>query len=59
MLIREMGLSGSKKGLTVPCSREGKDDGADNRDELEGDEATRYRALAARGIYLAHDRTDV
>ena len=25
IIIREMGLSGSKKGLSVPCSREGKD----------------------------------
>jgi hypothetical protein len=59
IIIREMGLSGSKKGLSVPCSREGKDNGEEDRKELEGSEATRYRALTARGIYLAQDRTDI
>ena len=52
-------MSGSKKGLSVPCSREGKDSGEEDRKELEGSEATRYKALTARGIYLAQDRTDL
>jgi hypothetical protein len=31
----------------------------DDEEELDGGEATKYRAMTARGIYLAQDRTDI
>ena len=35
------------------------DDEDDAQDELQGDEAIRYCALAARANYLSQDRVDV
>ena len=49
-------MSGSSGSVVSPHMREGELEG-DRR--LVGEEATRYRALVARGIYLAQDRTDV
>ena len=55
ILIRELGL-GQGKGLTTP----GVDDGLDeDGPELQPEQQSRYRSLAARANYLALDRPDI
>jgi hypothetical protein len=60
-IVKEMGLDKNSKGLDAPIERESSEDAAeDESDEmLEGEEATRYRALAATANFLAMDRPDV
>ena len=57
-IIEEMGLRVGSKGLMSPCVRE---DVGDERDEedLSGEEAKHFRAVAARANYLGLDRPDI
>ena len=58
IIIKELGLSGKSKRLGAPSAkREFVDE--EDKEYLKPDDATRYRALVARGIYLAQDRSDV
>ena len=59
IIIRELGLSGGSKGRCVPCVREEKSNREDAGEVLGREEASIYRGLVARGLYLTQDRTDI
>ena len=52
-----MGLDGTNKPVTTPGIRRDEELGDDQ--ELSGPDATAYRAMVARGNYLAQDRSDI
>lgn len=56
IIIRDLGLKGDSKGVVSPGLKS-KDLG--DSAVLSDTEATMYRALVARGIYLAQDRSDI
>ena len=58
IMAKEFGLDDLSKGLEVPITRD-VDNEEDAEDELQGEEATQYRALAARANYLSQDRVDI
>ena len=59
-LCEELGLDSSSKGLEGPIRKETKESvTADDPEETEKREVTRYRALAATANYLAQDRVDI
>ena len=56
IIIRELGLKADSKGVVTPGEKvKGVVEGL----ELSDTEATMYRALTARGVYLAQDRSDI
>ena len=58
IIVRDIGLSEARPAST-PGEPETRDDVELNEMELEGSEASRFRALAARANYLAADRPDI
>ena len=58
IMATEFGLDDLSKGLEVPITRD-VDNEEDAEDELQGEEATQYRALGARANYLSQDRVNI
>jgi hypothetical protein len=59
IILRDLGLKGNSKSVVTPGVKGKSEKGDDYDEELEGEEATLYRAAVARGIYLAQDRSDI
>ena len=57
IIFKKLGLDEKAKGVSTPGSR--KEWEPEEENELEPRDATMYRALVARGNYMAQDRTDV
>eukprot|EP00969_Alexandrium_andersonii_P373649 15484522-Alexandrium_andersonii.AAC.1 len=51
-------MKGGGKGVVTPGTGTTQEDEGDDQ-ELDQEESTRYRALAARADYLAQDRPDI
>ena len=58
-IIKQIGLEAESKGVDTPTVKETLADLELDGEELERSEATRFRAIAARGNYLAQDRIDM
>ena len=58
-LLKEFELSERSKGLDAPIVKETDVEKDSTDDALSAQEATRFRALAARANYLALDRPDI
>ena len=58
LIVQELGLSDAK-GVIPPGENDPRRKEGENEEELTPDEATRYRAIAARANYLAADRPDL
>ena len=58
-IIEELGLHPSSNGLEKPCGRETLAEIEQGTDELEHNDATRFRSIAARVNYLSLDRPDM
>ena len=56
IIIQEMQLKGESKSVSTPGV---KSEAQEASTELESDRATMYRALVARGNYLAQDRPEI
>ena len=59
IVCEEMGLKDDSKGLEAPVAKEDAAAAGAEEEPLGPEEATRFRALAARANYIAQDRTDV
>jgi hypothetical protein len=61
IICKELGLDMSSRGLQAPCIKETKEelDDEELNEPLLREDATKFRALAARANYLAQDRLDV
>ena len=59
LLCEGMGLKEESKGLESPVAKEEKRNEDENDDLMEPQDASRFRALAARANYVALDRVDV
>ena len=57
VICEEFGLEAGSKGLVEPIAKESL--GEEECEELDRNEASRFRALAARANYLAMDRMDM
>ena len=57
IIIRELGLHNSVKTVMTPGTKV--DEGPEDERELDGSQATMFRAMVARANYLAQDRTDI
>ena len=57
IIVREMGIKQGKKDIVTPGTK-GESKEEDQR-ELDAFHATKYRAMTARGNYLAQDRSDI
>ena len=58
IIVRDIGILERSKSLSTPGEKQGVVSG--NADEeQQGNEATLFRALTARGLYLAQDRSDI
>ena len=55
IIVSEMRLDGNSKSLSVP----GKKGSQEDSELLETNEASKYRAMVARGNYLGQDRSDI
>ena len=55
IIVKEMGLEEGSRSLAAPGRKEGNEDDT----LLEPKEASKYRALVARGNYLGQDRSDI
>ena len=59
MIIKRLGLGSSgAKSVTSPGQKRTNEEDGDE-EELTSAEATKYRALTARAMFLAQDRTDI
>ena len=58
VMIRDLGLSKHSTAAPSPFDRHGSSEET-SEEELLGPEATRYRAVVARGNYLSQNRTDI
>ena len=58
LIVQGLELESANKVGTLGDHEPRRKDG-ENEEELEGEHATRYRALAARANYLAADRPDI
>ena len=59
LITKHLGLSSIKtKSVTSPGQKRSKEEEHDE-EEMAGSEATKYRALAARAMFLAQGRTDI
>ena len=60
-IIEDMGLTRESKGLEAPVEKEEVNEEAseDDNELLEGEEAKKFRGIAARGNYLSLDRADI
>jgi len=60
IILQQLGLDSKSKSLSSPMLKpaEVKEE-AGGDDDLERNKATMYRALTARGLYLAQDRSDI
>ena len=58
IIVHELGLHESKP-VSTPGEAECRSDDEDSTQPLDEQQATKYRALAARANYLARDRTDI
>ena len=56
-MLKELGLQKDSKSLTLPG--EPAAPVTDEDEELVGVDATMYRAVVARGLYLSQDRSDI
>ena len=54
--MQQLGLEGEAKVLGTPGERAAVEE---EEQELETSEATKYRAVLARGLYLSQDRSDI
>ena len=59
ILCEEMGLKEDSKGLDAPIAKEEAATAGAEEEPLGPQEATKFRALAARANYIAQDRVDV
>ena len=59
LIVKHLGLGGGNaKAVTTPGQKRTKEEEGDE-EELASAEATKYRALTARAMFLAQDRTDI
>jgi hypothetical protein len=58
ILVQELGLQNATPAIT-PGTKDKKEDRTEGDKELSPQDATRYRALAARANYLSQDRPDI
>jgi hypothetical protein len=58
IIITHQGLDSESKAVVTPGEKDLHIEEDDDQ-ELEGGEATNYRAMTARGIYMSQDRTDI
>ena len=58
LIVKEMGFQEGSKSVTTPGSKNEKEDEG-GEEEMDNQESTRYRAIVARAVYLAQDRTDI
>ena len=60
LIIRQLGLEEKSRSVVAPGVKQGEENPeSDDGEELSAQESTMYRAVVARGIYLAQDRTDI
>ena len=60
IIVRATGVHKDKQKTTMPGRIEGEKDGRENdEEEMEPQEASKYRALTARANYRAQDRSDI
>eukprot|EP00969_Alexandrium_andersonii_P341930 15114427-Alexandrium_andersonii.AAC.1 len=58
LIVKGLGVEEDSKGVVTPGVGTTQEEEGDD-EELDQEEATRYRALAARANYLAQDRPDI
>ena len=58
LIIKDMGVKGGRA-AKIPGEKEKMDPEGEDDEELQGEEATTYRRIAARANYLAADRMDI
>ena len=61
IIVKQLGLEKESRSLSTPGVKleDKQDDSESWEKEVSGSEATLYRALVARGIYLSQDRSDI
>jgi hypothetical protein len=59
IIVREMGLGKDTKGVVTPGVKATSDELAGFEEPIEQENQTKYRALAARAMYLSQDRGDI
>ena len=58
-VVKLVGLENKSKGLDAPMLVEDAGEAKEDNKELEADEATRFRSIAALANYVALDRPDI
>ena len=58
LIVQELALEDAR-GVIAPGENEQRRKDGETEEELNSEEATRYRGIAARAIYLAADRPDI
>ena len=58
LIVQELALEDAR-GVITPGENEPRRKDGENEEELDSEEATRYRCIAARANYLAADRPDI
>ena len=56
LIIKHLGLSDKTNSVATPGVKRTHEDDGEDEEELSGHGATKYRALAARAIFVAQDR---
>ena len=59
LVIKELGLKEDSKPVATPGVKSDRKYEEDVDEEMRPEDATRFRAIAARSMYLSQDRSDV
>ena len=60
LIVKHLGLGSSKANASsVPGQKRAPSEGNEDNKEMEGPDATKYRALVARAMFLTQDRADI